>query len=251
MLDPVIHFLGSILATAYELIPNLGLAIVLLTIIANLAVLPLTLKQVRSMAALQEIQPRLKDLQREHKDDRSKLNEETVALYKEKGVNPASGCLPMLVQLPIWWSLFRLLRSFRAVGGLDPTRYLPQGSKLSAAILGGHTTFLPGMNLVTSPREAVANGIGGAIPYLIVVAIIIIGGSYQQRQTTQRRQPDRGESLTPPQQQMQKLTKVMPVLFGFISYGLLLGVDLYIASGQVVRISQQAWIARRDQASGE
>jgi hypothetical protein len=91
MLDPIIHFLGSILATAYALIPNLGLAIILLTVIANLAVLPLTLKQVRSMAALQEIQPLLKDLQKEHKGDRSKLNEETVALYKEKGVNPASG----------------------------------------------------------------------------------------------------------------------------------------------------------------
>ena len=240
MLDPVIHFLGSILATAYALIPNLGLAIILLTVIANIAVLPLTLKQVRSMAALQEMQPQLKDLQREHKDDRSKLNEATVALYKEKGVNSASGCLPMLVQLPIWWSLFRLLRSFRAVDGLDPTRYLPQASKLSAAILGGHTTFLPGMDLVTSPREAVANGMVGAIPYLIVAAFIIIGGYFQQRQTTRRHQPDGGQSRTPPQQQMQTITKVMPVLFGFISYSLLLGVDLYIAASQVIRISQQA-----------
>lgn len=249
MLDPIINFLGSILSTAYSVIPNLGLAIVLLTVVANLVLLPLTLKQTRSMAALQEIQPLVKDLQHQHKDDRQKLNEEMVALYKEKGVHPASGCLPMLVQLPIWWSLFRLLRSFKTVGGLSPVRYLPHGSNLATAILGGHTTFLLGMDVVTSPRQAVAGGIVGAVPYLIVVALIIVTGFHQQRQGTLRRRNGRREQQTPAQQQMKTITSVMPILFGFISYSLLLGVDLYIAVGQLVRLSQQAWIRRLDRRS--
>ena len=140
MLDPIIQFLGGILSFLYQIFPNVGLAIILLTIIVNLAMFPLTLKQTRSMKAMQEIQPLVKDLQKKYKDDRQQLNEEMVALYKEKGVNPAAGCLPMIIQLPIWFSLFRLLRSFQS--STDPTEFLPASGKLGGAIIDGNTQFL-------------------------------------------------------------------------------------------------------------
>ena len=243
MLDPIIEFLGAILEFMYQIFPNVGLAIILLTVVVNLAMFPLTLKQTRSMKAMQEIQPLVKDLQKKHKDDRQALNEEMVALYKEKGVNPAAGCLPMILQLPIWFSLFRLLQSFR---GDNPVRFLSADSDLAAAITNGDTSFL-GMDLIKSPNEAVQEGIVGAIPYLLLVAFIVVTGYYQQAQLTKRREKDGSAANDSAQaKQMQTFTKVLPVVFGFISYTLLAGVDLYIASGQVVRIGQQSLIIRLD-----
>lgn len=242
--DPISQFLGAILSFLYQIFPNVGLAIIVLTVLVNIALFPLTLKQTRSMKAMQEIQPLVKDLQKKHKDDRQKLNEEMVALYKEKGVNPAAGCLPMLIQLPIWFALFSLLRSFR---GDEPTRFLTADSKLGDAIISGDTSFL-GMDMVVSPNEAVQDGISTAIPYLLLVVFIIVTGYYQQAQLTKRRQKDGSAANdTPQQRQMQTFTKVLPVVFGFISYSLLAGVDLYIASGQIVRIGQQAFIIRLDE----
>ncbi|MBT8193416.1 MAG: YidC/Oxa1 family membrane protein insertase [Acidimicrobiia bacterium] len=246
MLDPIIEFLGAILSFLYQIFPNVGLAIILLTVVVNLAMFPLTLKQTRSMKAMQEIQPLVKDLQKKYKDDRQQLNEEMVALYKEKGVNPAAGCLPMIIQLPIWFSLFRLLQSFRP-GDADNTRFLSAESNLGEAISAGDTSFL-GMDMVVSPSEAISDGIGGALPYILLVVFIIVTGYYQQAQLTKRRKKDGSDvNDTPQARQMQTFTKVLPVVFGFISYTLLAGVDLYIASGQVVRIGQQAFIIRLDE----
>lgn len=247
MLDPIINFLGGVLSLCYQVFPNVGLAIILLTVIINLALFPLTLKQTRSMKAMQEIQPLVKDLQKKHKDDRQKLNEEMVALYKERNVNPAAGCLPMILQIPIWWSLFSLLRSF---GSDDPTSRLPDDSNLAETVLEGGTDFL-GMDLIESPASAVQDGISGAIPYLLLVVFIVVTGYYQQAQLTKRRAKS-GQQIeeTPQQRQMQTFTKVLPVVFGFISYSLLAGVDLYIAAGQVVRIGQQALIFRLDEGRG-
>ena len=248
MFDPISQFLGTVLAFLYQIFPNVGLAIVVLTVVVNLALFPLTLKQTRSMKAMQEIQPLVKDLQKQHKDDRQKLNEEMVALYKEKGVNPAAGCLPMLVQLPIWFSLFSLLRSFR---GDDPDKFLPDNSDLGQAIAEGDTSFL-GMDMVVSPSEAIQDGITTAIPYLLLVVFIIVTGYYQQAQLTKRRKKDGSAANDTPQaKQMQTFTKVLPVVFGFISYSLLAGVDLYIATGQVVRIGQQSLIIRLDERHAE
>lgn len=245
MLDPIIQFLGLILSYCYQLLPNVGLAIILLTVLVNLAMFPLTLKQTRSMKAMQEIQPLVKDLQKKHKDDRQTLNEEMVALYKEKGVNPAAGCLPMFIQMPIWFSLFRLLQSFQSDD--EPTRFLPASGNLDTAIIDGNTRFL-GMDMVVSPASAISDGFVTALPYLLLVVFIIVTGYYQQAQLTKRRERDGSAANDSAQaRQMQTFTKVLPVVFGFISYSLLSGVDMYIASGQVVRIGQQAFIIRLDE----
>jgi YidC/Oxa1 family membrane protein insertase len=242
--DPISQFLGTVLSFLYQIFPNVGLAIVVLTVVVNIALFPLTLKQTRSMKAMQEIQPQVKDLQKQYKDDRQKLNEEMVALYKERGVNPAAGCLPMLVQLPIWFSLFSLLRSFR---GDNPGKFLPDDSDLGQSIVDGDTTFL-GMDMVVSPSEAIQDGITTAIPYILLVIFIIITGYYQQAQLTKRREKDGSAANDTPQaRQMQTFTKVLPVVFGFISYSLLAGVDIYIATGQIVRIGQQSLIIRLDE----
>src|ERR671917_1668377 len=89
---------STALAGFYALIPSYGLAIILLTIAVRVVLLPLSIKQVRSMREMQRIQPEIKRLQAKYKGDRQKLNEETMKLYKEHGVNPLAGCLPLLAQ---------------------------------------------------------------------------------------------------------------------------------------------------------
>ena len=228
--------LGVVLTFFYAIIPNFGVSIILLTVAVNLVLFPLTLKQTRSMRAMQEIQPEVKRLQKEHKEDKEKLNQELMALYRERGVNPAAGCLPLLLQMPIWFSLFRLL--------LRPENYIHTGTALLDAINGGQTRFL-GMELGTTPAGALPDGVVGAIPYLILVVLIIASGYYQQRQATMRRGPQ-SDTTQPGAQQMQTVMKVMPVLFGFISWTLASGVDLYILAGNFFRIGQQYIIFRLD-----
>ena len=88
-----------------------GLAIILFTAIIRIILLPLNIKQTRSQVAMSEMQPEMKKLQEKYKNDPQKQQQELMKLYKEKGVNPMSGCLPLLVQLPILWALFWVFRN--------------------------------------------------------------------------------------------------------------------------------------------
>ncbi|NLK87828.1 MAG: YidC/Oxa1 family membrane protein insertase [Clostridiaceae bacterium] len=107
MLDPIAKVLGVVLKFIYDnAFQNYGLAIIIFTILVRLAMLPLTLKQQKSSAKMQEIQPLLNDLQKRYKDDKEKLNQEMMKLYQEHNYNPASGCLPLLIQMPILLTLY-------------------------------------------------------------------------------------------------------------------------------------------------
>lgn len=90
---------------------NYGLAIVWLTIAANIALYPLTLSSIIQMAAMQKIQPRLQELQKKHKDDPKKLQQEMMDLYKIEKINPVGGCLPVLLKIPVFLALFFALQS--------------------------------------------------------------------------------------------------------------------------------------------
>src|ERR687897_3190018 len=120
MLDPLYNALGAVLAFFYAIVPNEGVAIILLTITVMLLLFPLTAKSSRSMLAMQRLQPEIKKLQAKHKGDRQKLNEEMMKIYQEHKVNPLGGCLPLLVQMPIFFALFNVLR--------DPLDWVPDGS---------------------------------------------------------------------------------------------------------------------------
>jgi YidC/Oxa1 family membrane protein insertase len=93
----------------YDLVGSWGVAIVLLTIVVKLVTLPLTLKQMSSMKRMKEIQPEMAKIKEKYKEDRLKQNQEMQALFARSGVNPLAGCLPMLVQLPIWFALYSML----------------------------------------------------------------------------------------------------------------------------------------------
>jgi len=112
-------FIAEILYVAikeiHNIIPNWGLAIIILTLLTKIIFFPLTYQSTKSMAKMQELQPKMKAIKAKYKKakqdiaQKRKMNEETMKLYKEHGVNPAAGCLPMLIQLPVFWGIFRLL----------------------------------------------------------------------------------------------------------------------------------------------
>lgn len=111
MWAPLCVFLLSVLNTTYSLLPNYGLAIIVLTILIRILFWPLTHKSTESMKRMQELQPQMMELRKLHKNNPRKLQEETMALYKKNKVNPVSGCLPMIVQIPVFIALFVVLRS--------------------------------------------------------------------------------------------------------------------------------------------
>lgn len=231
--------LGATLEAFYSIVPNYGIAIILLTIAVSLLLFPLTLKQTRSMRAMQEIQPEIKKLQKEHKGDRQELNKQLMALYQERGVNPAAGCLPLIVQMPIWFALFRVLRVRAENGGLSGDA-ISETSNLGKALIDGNTTFLS-MDLLESPSD-ISSVVGFGVtllPYLVLILIVMGSGYVQQIQTTRRRDG------APQQQQpqgMQAVLKIMPLFFGFISWTFPTGLVLYFAVSNLFRVGQQAVI---------
>jgi YidC/Oxa1 family membrane protein insertase len=111
VLQPLIDFCESIMTFFHDSVGfSWGLSIIFLTFVIRLLILPLTFKQVRSMQALQRVQPELKKLQARYKDDRQRLNQEMMKFYQEHKVNPLSSCLPVLLQLPFFLALFYMLR---------------------------------------------------------------------------------------------------------------------------------------------
>ena len=231
MLDPIYNALGAVLAFFYAIIPSEGVAIILLTITVMLALFPLTAKSSRSMLAMQRLQPEIKKLQAKHKGDRQKLNEEMMKLYQEHKVNPLGGCLPLVVQFPVFIALFHVLRS--------PLSSVPAGSSLFKALVAakpGGLMFL-GMDLslrATDPH----GGLLSALPYYILVGLVFLTGYLQSRQS-QRNMPAGGNT------QMQMVTKVLPIAFGAFSLFFPAGLVLYFLVSNLWRVGQQELIIRK------
>lgn len=100
----------KILVAIYGMTGSFGLSIILLTILIKIVLLPFTLKQDKSMKEMKKLQPKIDELKKRYEGDPQTLNQKTMELYKEHKVNPAGGCLPLLIQLPILWALFGVLR---------------------------------------------------------------------------------------------------------------------------------------------
>jgi YidC/Oxa1 family membrane protein insertase len=240
--------LGSILSFFFDVIPSYGIAIILLTITVRVALLPLAIKQIRSQHAMQRLQPHLKALEAKYKGNRQRLNEEKMKLMREHQVNPLGGCLPLLLQVPIFIALYQVLT---AGGG---TRYLPEGSALVRAIESQTASFL-GMNLACNPNSAgrgivevrantldCGSGIAAAIPFFVMVGLMVFTTYYQQRQM----QLASGQQ----QQQMQMLLRIMPLFLGFISLSIPAGVLVYWVTTNAWQIGQQ-YVMLRAKARAE
>lgn len=111
-LRPIQNVLEYIVVFLYKnIISNYGIVIILLTVIVRIVLIPLTISQTKSMAKMQKLQPELKELQKKYKDDKQKLQQETMEFYKKNNVNPMAGCLPLILQMPVFFALFQALRN--------------------------------------------------------------------------------------------------------------------------------------------
>ncbi|MDQ2827246.1 MAG: YidC/Oxa1 family membrane protein insertase, partial [Actinomycetota bacterium] len=205
------------------------------TMTVRIFLIPLTTKQVRSQQAMQRIQPELKRLQAKYKNDRQKLNEEMMKFYKENKVNPVAGCLPILLQTPLFLVLYRLILG---LNHQPLPKHLPKSSDLYVSLLGAHGKMVSaGVDLARAASSV--KGLGSAFPYYVLIAITVGTGYYQQRQMTARLPKDAVNA------QMQMIGKVFPVVFGFISFNLPAGVVLYFIVSNVWQIGQQAITFRK------
>ena len=148
MFDSFIAFLQAILTVFYNIsgyigFANYGVAIILMTIVIKILLYPLTVKQIKSMKAMQDLQPKMKELQVKFKDKPEKLQQEMAALYKNSGVNPLAGCLPLLAQMPILMGIFFAIRDYSYIG--DPTFFW-----LSNLSVADHIYVLPILSAVTT-----------------------------------------------------------------------------------------------------
>jgi YidC/Oxa1 family membrane protein insertase len=103
--------IGWLLAWLYDLTGTFGFAIVILTIVFRVVLLPLGIKQIKSMQAMQALQPKIKEIQKKYKGNKQKVQEQTMKLYQEYGVNPLGGCLPLLLQFPILIAMYSVIRA--------------------------------------------------------------------------------------------------------------------------------------------
>src|SRR5437763_7043606 len=196
MLDPLAKPLASLLAWIYGVVPNYAISILILTVIVMLVLAPLTIKGTRSMLAMQRLQPEIKRLQQQHKNDRQALNEAMMAFYKEHNVNPLGGCLPMLLQMPVFFGLYEAIRGLTK----NPPHGVSHSSELFKALCGttaevvkscpnavnGHIPMksfgIDLANAATSSHGSFAK----ALPYWILIAITTATQYYQQRQLNNR-----------------------------------------------------------------
>ncbi len=259
--------LARLLEVLYSFWPSYGGSIILFTIIVMLALTPLTFKSTRSMLAMQALQPEMKKLQNRYKDDRQKLNEEMMKFYQENKISPLGGCLPMLLQLPIFFILYTLLERLtrrgpfgqdlgtsvacnlsdgaRCVngvftqGGFFHPEYLKHSSLLYQDLTHTRTMDFMGIDLSQSALKVLPHGIVATLPYIFMV-LVVVGLTYIQQVQLQSRTP-KGADVNPTQQMTMK---IMPVVMGVIYIIIPASVVLYFLVSSLFRIGQQAMVTR-------
>jgi len=242
MWSSLIALVTKLLIILYGFTHNYGVAIILLTIFIRLILYPLMQKQMVSMREMQKIQPLMKAVQDKYKNDKERLNKELMALYKEHKVNPMSGCLPLLIQMPILILLFQTLRVFEY---LDPiTNNIAGGflwiSKYYNVIEDGETIAKAGLAL---SERLIPFGFFG-IEHIGILPFLVAGSMYIQQKMTSTggaAGKDGGSSA----QTQKMMTIMMPLMIGFMSFSLPSGLTLYWFTSTLLGIGQQYLINKK------
>src|SRR5665213_3841994 len=261
--QPLLKAVANFLALLYSIIPVYPIDIALLTIVIMAVLTPLTVKSTKNMAAMQALGPEMKKLQQKYKgaENRALLNEEMMKLYKEHKVNPASGCLPMLLQMPAFLVLYDVIRGITntiphgstlangtkclAKVCADP-RYISHTTKMYHDIIAGHGQLNSfGMDFAKKLLPFSSHSsIWAAIPYLLLV-LASIALQYLQMSRLSKRNP--AASANP---QAAMLQKYMPIVFGLIYLNIPAAVNVYFIVSSAIRIGTQEVLFRRGIVGG-
>jgi len=235
LLKPIQNVLEYIVVFLYKnVIANYGIVIILLAIIVRIVLIPLTISQTKSMAKMQKLQPELKELQKKYKDDKQKLQQETMEFYKKNNVNPLAGCLPLLLQMPVFFALFQALRSPSEIVTNILGNFTIDG--VASGIKTGLAGFLPArgftiMGAANPNYNFLWMNLNERDPYYILVILMVATMFLTTKMTT-----------TDPKQ--SKIMYIMPVVFGFISFQFPSGILVYWVTSNIWGIGQQ-WIVNK------
>jgi len=239
----VIQPFTNVLLLINSLISNFGISIILFTLLIRLITHPLTVKQFKATQGMQQLQsdPRYKKMQEKYKDDKEKLSQEQMKLYKELGINPLGSCLPTLIQFPLIlglyqsvvramaaspFELFRLQKSIYP-GFINPANVLPLQNRFLWMDLG-------------QPERLMLFGVG--IP---VLAILVVISTYLQSKLIQPESGGNDQAAM-----MSKSMNIyMPLLMGFMAYSLASGLALYFLASNLIGIAQYSILGRANWAN--
>ncbi|MCX5804481.1 MAG: membrane protein insertase YidC [Proteobacteria bacterium] len=193
---------------------NYGIDIILLTILIKIIFYPLSVKSFKSMNNMKKLQPRIQQLREKYKNDKQKLNQEMMDIYKREGVNPMGGCLPMVIQIPVFFALYKAL---------------------SSAIELRHTPFMLWINDLSAPEDLYSfTVLGYSLPIRILPLIMGVTQVIQQKMTPTTADP-----------MQEKMMLFMPILFTFLFWGFPAGLVLYWLVNNVISIGQQYYINKK------
>ena len=206
----------------YRLVHSWGVSIIILSVFLNIILFPLTIKSFKSMQKMQELHPQMEKLKAQCKDNPQKLNKEIMELYKKNNINPFSGCLPMLLQMPVFIALYQaLLKSIELRG---------------SGFLWIKDLSMPDAVKIPISLPIIGNSIN-ILPLFMVLTMVI-----QQRISTKTM----GSAVTPEQKEQQRMMLIiMPIVFGFIFYSMPSGLVLYWVINTVLTIIEQSAILKQ------
>jgi YidC/Oxa1 family membrane protein insertase len=233
---------AALLAWFYSFTHNYIVAISMIALVVMVITAPLVLKSTKGMLEMQKLQPEMRKLQQEYRGDRQKLNEEMMKLYQQHKVNPLASCFPLLLQMPVFIIMFRVLRGLSHGGeatGFSP-QYISKSSRMYQDLVGKHEMLAWGLDLAKRPTQAIADSFGKGMIYAMLIVALGVLYFVQQRMIAARAQvaPNMSEAQA-------KMMQYLPVVFAALLIFYLTGLVIYYMAQAIFRIGLQYYITHK------
>ncbi len=228
----------KLLSNLYDKIGNMGVAIIALTVIVKIILLPLAWKSYKSMAKMKTLQPKLEKLKEVHGEDRQELNKAMMELYRKEKVNPAAGCLPLLIQIPIFIALYRVL-----IIDMD-IRHAPFFGWIKDLSVADPTSWMNLFGLLPWSGQPMDWGPGFGILSILALGAwpLMMGISMYLQQML---------NPTPTDKQQAMIFKMMPIIFTFMLGSAASGLVIYWTANNILSLAQQWFITRNVKKAAE
>ena len=239
----LVHPLISLLVGAYDLVHDFGFAIVVVTVFIRLALYPLFVTQIRNQRAMQELAPAMADLKAKFGTDKQKLTQEQMKLYKERNYNPAMGCLPILLQMPLLLAMYAAFVQTPHLDGEQLRQILmpfvpnPVGPK---ELLDLTAHWIPWMSQCPPVTAGEACGLGAPDPWHVLP---ILAGASQLVSSVMFQPSAQPKNVDPQQKMMQSMQYYFPLITVFIAWSLPAGLGLYWVTTTLFGIVQQYFVS--------